>query len=388
VNLGKGTSLLARGPLRVQVLEGSVLSRGVRFGPSTEPLVAKAWETFDIEVHRPSRISTAGVGSLTKAEPYPREWTEFLDSGRLSRGETAMVIGGTDTGKSTLCLLMANRSLGNGTVQVLDGDVGQSDIGPPTTVGLGRLSRPVLRLSDAELVNASFLGNTSPAYCLRELVEGTKEMANLGRTMGGAMIVDTTGLVTGSLGEHLTKELVRVAEPDELVLLQRGDELQYLAETGINLQHLPPLCGARKDLGARRAFRRSRFLGLFGQASPISYDLSRLKIEHLQTPRPDGTEMPWGYGDSLEKFGGVGTLVGLYAGRAYLDLGLLRRVYRQDGTIEVLTRETGRADRMVLGNLRIGDDGQETLIEPASGETGFLQKSEAEDDEPPGTADR
>ena len=44
----------------------------------------------------------------------------------------------------------------------MDADLGQSDIGPPTTVGLGRVRLPVERLGDAEVVGLYFVGSTSP----------------------------------------------------------------------------------------------------------------------------------------------------------------------------------------------------------------------------------
>ena len=50
-----------------------------------------------------------------------------------------VVIGEVNSGKTTLVARLASALFARGrSVGVLDADVGQSEIGPPTTVGLGR----------------------------------------------------------------------------------------------------------------------------------------------------------------------------------------------------------------------------------------------------------
>ena len=82
------------------------------------------------------------------------------------------------------------------SVGVVDADLGQSDIGPPTTVGLGRLCPPVERLADAEVLGLYFVGSTSPQGHLLPTVLGTRMMTEKALRLGlDRVIVDTSGLV-------------------------------------------------------------------------------------------------------------------------------------------------------------------------------------------------
>ena len=54
----------------------------------------------------------------------------------VRRARVTMVVGASDTGKTTLTAYLAGALAARGeTVAVVDADVGQSEIGPPTTVG-------------------------------------------------------------------------------------------------------------------------------------------------------------------------------------------------------------------------------------------------------------
>src|SRR5437764_3353946 len=74
-----------------------------------------------------------------------------------------IVVGGTDTGKTTFCTLVANEALAKGRrVAVLDCDLGQAEIGPPACVGLGLPTERIGSLGDVRPASLAFLGLTSP----------------------------------------------------------------------------------------------------------------------------------------------------------------------------------------------------------------------------------
>src|SRR5262245_12638197 len=116
-----------------------------------------------------------------------------------------MVIGASDAGKTTLVLQLAGELGARGVdVGLVDADVGQSEIGPPATVSLGRVSGRPARLADARLVGLHFVGVSSPARDLRGTVEGVRRMTERARAEGfRCVLVDTSGLVTGWVGVAL-----------------------------------------------------------------------------------------------------------------------------------------------------------------------------------------
>jgi len=125
----------------------------------------------------------------------------------------------------------------------VDADLGQSDVGPPTTVGLGRVRRPIERLDEAEILGLEFLGMTSPARCMRETGEATARLVARGLEAGCArVLVDTSGLVEGSFGLALKRIKIDRVRPDLLIALQRAAECEpilRLYERAITVLRLP-----------------------------------------------------------------------------------------------------------------------------------------------------
>ena len=83
---------------------------------------------------------------------------------------TVMLVGDTDTGKSTLAIYLANMAIRRGLVpSVIDGDIGQGDLAPPTAIGAAVLSKQVVDLRDVDVDNNNntnlfeFIGSISPA---------------------------------------------------------------------------------------------------------------------------------------------------------------------------------------------------------------------------------
>ncbi len=150
----------------------------------------------------------------------------------LSRRAVAILLGGLDSGKSTLARRVAAAGAAQGlTVAYLDADVGQSTVGPPTTIGLRLCRRPddAQPESLARADHLAFVGATSPQGHLLPLVAGTRIMLDRARAEDAdAVVVDTTGLVSGVYGQILKFNKISVLQPELVIGLQRGEELQPL----------------------------------------------------------------------------------------------------------------------------------------------------------------
>ena len=150
----------------------------------------------------------------------------------LTRLGVTLLVGGLDSGKTTLASRIARAGIEAGLqAGFLDADVGQSTVGPPATVGL-RMCRSIQDLEPASLARAdhlAFVGATSPQGHLLPLVVGTRLLLDRAREQGADLVViDTTGLVSGVYGQLLKFHKVGVLQPDLVVGLERGEELQPL----------------------------------------------------------------------------------------------------------------------------------------------------------------
>lgn len=143
-----------------------------------------------------------------------------------------VVIGASDAGKSTLVAALASELAARGArVGVVDSDVGQSEIGPPTTVGLGLITGPVTRLSEAAPVALQFVGVSSPARDIRGVVDATRRMIERARQEAFEhVLVDTSGLVLGWPGRLLKQQKLEAVDPDLVLVLERDEECVPILE--------------------------------------------------------------------------------------------------------------------------------------------------------------
>ncbi|HEY7321028.1 MAG TPA: Clp1/GlmU family protein, partial [Candidatus Binatia bacterium] len=154
--------------------------------------------------------------------------------GLAKRPGLTMFLGASDTGKTT-CLRAAARHLaqwGLLPLAIVDADIGQSTVGPPTTVGLTLVTKhnlPAL-LSDMLPCHAMrFVGALSPVAHLLQTIAATKSLVDKALRRGArTVLVDTTGLIGESAGFQLKLYKIALLEPRHVVALQRDGELEGL----------------------------------------------------------------------------------------------------------------------------------------------------------------
>jgi len=157
---------------------------------------------------------------------------EALVERAVRQKRTVLLVGGLDTGKSTLSRMLLRAGVDAGRPSAfLDADVGQKTVGPPTTISLkavrtlADLEPDVLAAADA----LSFVGSTVPQGHLLPVVTGAVALARRARDEGAdLLVVDSGGLVSGISGQVLKYHKVEMLRPDLVVGLQRGEELQPL----------------------------------------------------------------------------------------------------------------------------------------------------------------
>jgi polynucleotide 5'-hydroxyl-kinase GRC3/NOL9 len=158
---------------------------------------------------------------------------EALVEGAVRSKRAVMLLGGLDSGKSTLARTMLRAAAAAGrTAAYLDADLAQKTVGPPATVGLKHISEPGV-LDDADaLADADelfFVGATSPQGHALPLVTGAAHLQARARERGADLVViDTSGAVSGIHGQVLKYHKIQLLRPDLVVGLQRGEELDPL----------------------------------------------------------------------------------------------------------------------------------------------------------------
>jgi polynucleotide 5'-hydroxyl-kinase GRC3/NOL9 len=249
-----------------------------------------------------------------------------------------LVLGASDTGKTSLVDRLAGALVADGrVVAVVDADLGQSVIGPPTTVGLGRLRGRVGRLADAEVTGLCFVGATSPRSHFRQTVLATRRMTERALREGADhVIVDTSGLVQGEFGRRLKLAKIAAVAPELVVCLEREGECEHIVgprawgDRPVVLR-LPASPAARhRSPAERRRHRERAFAAYFTGARTVTLDLGRVRL------------YPPAWGAGLPRAAPVGDVRDVLAGlddarRRTLGLGLVRAVEPDANAVVVET---------------------------------------------------
>ncbi len=255
-----------------------------------------------------------------------------------------MVIGDAETGKTTLARMLLRDAVEHGrTVAYVDGDVAAATVGPVGCVGL----KIVTSLDDFESFEVPdelrFVGAIEPSGVVLPHVVAVTALIDIAKEEADLVICDTTGVVTGVVGQTLKYHLVELAQPALVIAIRRGAELDpvigmlrrflstRVAEVG------PPediVSGSPTDRQDMRADALHRNIGddpprwrvqttVFAPTLPDGFDISRLD----------------------------GMLVGVQDERGRcLGLGVLEHA---DGTVKVATRYGDEMRGLRLGSIRV-----------------------------------
>jgi polynucleotide 5'-hydroxyl-kinase GRC3/NOL9 len=195
-------------------------------------------------------------------------------------------VGGVDTGKTSLTTFLANGLFARGfQVGVVDADLGQSEIGPPAAIGLGRVTRMLGRLGDADVAGLAFVGSTSPHGHVRSTLTATRQMVDRAFAQGfDRVVVDTCGLIDGPLGRILKQGQIDRLDPDLVVVVQRRDECEavvrrYEDRERPDIERVPVGEHARRRSPAERRRPRTAALARYFQgAGLLRFALPSLRL--------------------------------------------------------------------------------------------------------------
>jgi len=214
--------------------------------------------------------------------PVPEPVRKPIIEDLLLTGHIVMAIGRVDTGKSTFCRQLASAALERGLkVAFVDSDVGQSWIGPPTTVGMKIVDRePSPTLFPDSFY---FVGSITPERHLLQTIVGVKRMVeNAEKGKADLIVIDTTGLVDKSIGRALKLSKIDLIKPDHIVCFQRDSELETLIK-GIELNscHVhrlePSKSVERKNSDFRIRYRNQQFDSYFFDSTIQEFQFSQLR---------------------------------------------------------------------------------------------------------------
>jgi polynucleotide 5'-hydroxyl-kinase GRC3/NOL9 len=200
---------------------------------------------------------------------------------------TLLVVGAPDTGKSTFARYLHQQLQAQGRqAWFLDGDPGQSALGPPTTLTCTPDLDEQRAFTPVGRARRMFIGSTSPSRHMLPLIVAGARLAQAAQQAGAEVVIyDTSGLVDpqqGGLALKLAK--IELLRPAAVFALQCQQELEPLLlplrrsrrTRVVELRPSPAV--QRRDPSERREHRARQFARYFAAARPLQVDWTRLAV--------------------------------------------------------------------------------------------------------------
>lgn len=303
----------------------------------------------------------------------PPAWRALADKIGAEGGLT-LLLGTTDAGKTTFARwLLETLTAAGRRVAYLDGDVGQSTLGPPATVGM-TLAATSSTDPYFHPIAWRFVGNVSPIGHMLTLVVAMSRLAEKAKAMGAeVLLADTTGLVIGPLGRRLKFHKIELLQPRHLIALQREGELEpvlrlFEGRKGMAISRLSVSpYAAPRSAQARRHYRVQRFFEYFQASAPLEVPLDDVGLvgNWMQGGNPVGPadlEAPSSELQTIEIDSIRGLLVGLAdEENDLLALGLLQEFDPARARLVCLTplEDRGAVRIVHFGTFRLLPSGEE-----------------------------
>jgi polynucleotide 5'-hydroxyl-kinase GRC3/NOL9 len=283
---------------------------------------------------------------------------------------TVMLVGDTDTGKSTLAIYLANMAIRRGLVpSVIDGDIGQGDLAPPTAIGAAVLSKQVVDLRDVDVNNNNnnntnlfeFIGSISPAGFEYLIAKKLRSMLDRISPLADICIVNTDGYVRDD-GVQYKKMIAKEIQPDLVICLDDDDD----DDNGLfdGREHM---VGSWQILRARSSSqtyksrierlnrRLDQFLRYVGNGLSI-VNLSQVKFNYMDDLfSPSELFQP--PIKQLEQENMNGMFVGLGSNGIVMGFGVIKNVNLSNNSNSIhIQTNINSFDTIYLSNIRLSSD--------------------------------
>jgi polynucleotide 5'-hydroxyl-kinase GRC3/NOL9 len=262
------------------------------------PFDSRSWCGVDAEV-------------VLREGEIPDDWMDLIEAIHRKKG-SALILGASDTGKSTLAHLLVVHlcQMGN-VVALIDGDIGQSVLGLPTTIGLALFDSAPKQLESIRLIASYFVGSITPRGHMLEMLVGVKRIADKASQLDpgvividttgfvsgetawelkasqldpGVIVIDTTGFVSGETAWELKFQKVDLLKPAHLIGLQRRREIegllrphQFRRDMAIHRLKIPEKVRI-KSPEQRKSNRSRKFAAYFQEVKLYEKSLDGIKV--------------------------------------------------------------------------------------------------------------
>ena len=274
----------------------------------------------------------------------PFSWREAADAILELDGPKTIVIGGIDTGKSTFCTYLANLTIASRRdIWVLDADIGQSDLGPPTTISLGLANEYLTNLSSIKADRMFFVGYTSPSSVTEKVIFGISKLAS--HAYPPPLVINTDGWVADDQAASYKVKMINELAPDIVVGIEREHEVDAILDSVsvVSIRIQPPDFVKPRSREQRKRLRENSYRRFLTNAKTIT-----LPIDMVKTAG----------GTGLQNHENL--VAGLLDRDGFLlSIGILKEIDNKRRSAKIYSPEISELASVEIGAVRISESGKE-----------------------------
>jgi polynucleotide 5'-hydroxyl-kinase GRC3/NOL9 len=361
ITLPAGKTLLVSGPASLTLIEGEVAVLGAPV-EKEDKLLIREEKQIPIEAVTDAALSTSlGTNaSLTEVEgsTIPNSWRSLAEAALEAAFPKIIAIGDVDSGKSTLCTYLANMLLNKYTrVSVIDADVGQSDIGPPTSIGLGVTDGYILSLADIDPASMFFVGHTSPAPVQDKVILGIRKLMELSSINNSPIIINTDGWVADREACQFKASMINEISPDLVAVIQSEREIDPIMDAASSpvIRVQSPAAIRKRTRDERRRLRELSYRRYLANAVTRQINFDKVELRGAQVRN----------GRLLAATQKLRSIVGFLDEKNLLSgIGILKGVEQKAKVLRIYTPMRRPVEVIEFGSVKLTDDGKEIQNTP------------------------
>lgn len=223
--------MLIKGPILLKVI-GECEILGVKFRNTfilynnnkylpiekdTNTIITVKRDSNYIDVGNNENYNTNRIGTAI--------WSNIITNILNTNRKRIIIIGSSDTGKSTLTLYLANKLISEGYKPlIIDSDIGQGELAPPACIGAKILTKQTIDLSKSNPNRINFIGNIQPIGYELRIINCIKKIYKRLNRHDSITIINTDGYI-GNNKRNYKINLIEKVKPDCIICMGEEEEI-------------------------------------------------------------------------------------------------------------------------------------------------------------------